>query len=115
VATGAFAPAFREVAVDASHLVIEENALRAFDLMSVRLRGDEVVLLKGSRGVQLERLLPLFEAHWGVLHPHGEAFGSRASDSFTGERGDADPAEHPSHSSEVEGDSRDGGPGGRGG
>ncbi len=115
VATGAFAPAFREVATDASRLVVEENALRAFDLMSVRLRGDEVVLLKGSRGVQLERLLPLFEAHWGVLHPHGEAFGSRASEPFTGERGDADPAEHPSHSSEVEGEYRDGGPGGRGG
>jgi hypothetical protein len=39
-----------------------------------RLRGDEVVLLKGSRGVALERLLPRFEEQWGSLHPHGEAF-----------------------------------------
>ncbi|MGD8277778.1 MAG: UDP-N-acetylmuramoyl-tripeptide--D-alanyl-D-alanine ligase [Gemmatimonadota bacterium] len=115
VATGAFAPAFREEAIDASRLVVEENVLRAFDLMSVRLRGDEVVLLKGSRGVQLERLLPLFEAHWGVLHPHGEAFGSRASDTFTGDCGDAAPAEHPSHSAEVEGESRGDAPDGRGG
>jgi len=115
VATGAFAPAFREETADASRVVVEENALRAFDLMSVRLRGDEVVLLKGSRGVQLERLLPLFEAHWGVLHPHGEAFGSRASETFTGDCGDAAPAEHPSHSAEVEDESRSDAPDGRGG
>jgi hypothetical protein len=29
-----------------------------------------------------------------VLHPHGEAFGSRASDTFTGVQGDMAPAEH---------------------
>jgi UDP-N-acetylmuramoyl-tripeptide--D-alanyl-D-alanine ligase len=95
VATGAFAAAFREEAADNPRVVIEEDALRAFDLMAVRMRGDEVVLLKGSRGVKLERLLPRFEAHWGVLHPHGEAFGSRASVTFTGDRGDAAPAGHP--------------------
>lgn len=96
VATGAFADAFRAEAVDDKRVIAEENVIRAFDMMAARMRGDEVVLLKGSRGVQLERLLPLFQAHWGVLHPHGEAFGSRASDTFTEDCGDAASAEHPS-------------------
>jgi hypothetical protein len=57
--------------------------------LAERLKGDEVVLLKGSRGVALERLLPRFEEQWGVLHPHGEAFGSRAIDSEHRRRDDA--------------------------
>jgi UDP-N-acetylmuramoyl-tripeptide--D-alanyl-D-alanine ligase len=95
VATGVFAGAFQQEAGADSRVIIEEDPLRAFERMSERLHGDEVLLLKGSRGVQLERLLPRIEARWGVLHPHGEAFGSRASESFTGDRGDAAPAGHP--------------------
>jgi hypothetical protein len=45
--------------------------------------------------VALERLLPRFEEQWGLLHPHGEALGSRAISSSTGSRDDARPAEHP--------------------
>jgi hypothetical protein len=56
-----------------------------------------VILLKGSRGVALERLLPRFVELWGELHPHGEAFGSRASSTGSGDGVAAE--EHPHHSS----------------
>jgi hypothetical protein len=65
------------------------------------------VLLKGSRGVALERLLPRLEDKWGSLHPHGEAFGSRAIDSTTGMRDDAHPAERPQSQAGVNTDSSD--------
>ena len=88
VATGDFAAAFRGLeGWSPGRVIIEDDPIAAFELLARRLKGDEVVLLKGSRGVRLERLLPLFEklvAGGGVLHPHGETFGSRASDSFTG-------------------------------
>lgn len=96
VATGDFAVAFgphRDAL--GSRLVVAEDAPQAWEALSRRLSGDELVLLKGSRGVALERLLPRFEEKWGSLHPHGEALGSRAIDSTTGSRDDARPAEHP--------------------
>jgi UDP-N-acetylmuramoyl-tripeptide--D-alanyl-D-alanine ligase len=87
VATGAFADAFRALdGVDAGRLIIEADPDTAFERLAERIGGEEVVLLKASRGVRLERLLPRFEERWGVPHPHGEAFGSRASDVLTGER-----------------------------
>jgi len=98
VATGEFVGAFRSIGLNEDRLILEEDPLVAFDRLVPRLRGDEVVLLKGSRGVRLERLLPRFEERWkggGVLHPHGETFGSRASETFTVDRGDANTAEHP--------------------
>jgi UDP-N-acetylmuramoyl-tripeptide--D-alanyl-D-alanine ligase len=98
VATGEFVDAFRSTGVKGDGLILEEDPVIAFDRFAPRLRGNEVVLLKGSRGVQLERLLPRFEERWkggGVLHPHGETFGSRASESFTVDRADANTAEHP--------------------
>jgi hypothetical protein len=74
----------------------------AFDMLAGRLEGNEVILLKGSRGVRMERLLPRFEAGWGMLHPHGETFGSRASRTLTGASGQA-PAEYaPPRSGEDE-------------
>jgi plasmid stability protein len=96
VATGEFAAAFEPLAADlGDRLIIDEDPIQAFDRLSPFLRGDEVVLLKASRGVALERLLPRFEEKWGPLHPHGEAFGPRASSRGTGERGDAPSAERP--------------------
>ncbi|NIP80519.1 MAG: UDP-N-acetylmuramoyl-tripeptide--D-alanyl-D-alanine ligase [Gemmatimonadetes bacterium] len=66
VATGLFVPAFADLA-DAlgDRLVLEEDPEAAFEPMAERLRGDEVVLLKGSRGVALERLMPRLEARFG--------------------------------------------------
>jgi UDP-N-acetylmuramoyl-tripeptide--D-alanyl-D-alanine ligase len=101
VATGDFAAAF-DPHRDAlgERLVTAADAIGAWSPMAERLRGDEVVLLKGSRGVALERLLPRFEEKWGSSHPHGEALGSRAIDSNTGLRDDAQPAGRPqSHTS----------------
>jgi UDP-N-acetylmuramoyl-tripeptide--D-alanyl-D-alanine ligase len=98
VATGEFTEAFAEVeGLDARRIVLEADPDAAFEQMAERLSGTEVVLLKASRGVQLERLLPRISERWAVPHPHGEAFGSRASKSVTGERGDTPPAGH--HSS----------------
>jgi UDP-N-acetylmuramoyl-tripeptide--D-alanyl-D-alanine ligase len=99
VATGEFATALRGMKeAVAGRVIIEDEPDAAFEVLARRLKGNEVVVLKASRGVRLERLLPRFEAKWAkgaVLHPHGEAFGSRASDSFTGDRPDsASSAEH---------------------
>jgi UDP-N-acetylmuramoyl-tripeptide--D-alanyl-D-alanine ligase len=96
VATGAFVPAFEPLRPElGDHLLLEADPLLAYERLEPALAGDEVVLLKGSRGVALERLLPRFEAKWGALHPHGEAFGSRASSPVTGQRDDALPGERP--------------------
>jgi UDP-N-acetylmuramoyl-tripeptide--D-alanyl-D-alanine ligase len=96
VATGMFADAFGpHRAALGPRLITVSDPVDAWDAMSAVLNGDEVILLKGSRGVALERLLPRFEEQWGLLHPHGEASGSRAIESNTGMRDDARPAEHP--------------------
>jgi len=96
VATGEFVAAFDARAEElGDRLIREADPLEAYDRFAGRLRGDEIVLLKGSRGVALERLLPRFEKKWGVLHPHGEAFGSRAIETITDGRDEARSAEHP--------------------
>jgi UDP-N-acetylmuramoyl-tripeptide--D-alanyl-D-alanine ligase len=38
-----------------------EDPLEAYEALRPRLKGDETILLKGSRGVALERLIPLLE------------------------------------------------------
>ncbi|CAN5776845.1 UDP-N-acetylmuramoyl-tripeptide--D-alanyl-D-alanine ligase [soil metagenome] len=96
LATGEFAAAFdAHRGTLGDRLITADEALAAFDELAGRMTGNELVLLKGSRGVARERLLPRFEEKWGSLHPHGEALGSRAIDSTTGMRDDARPAEHP--------------------
>ncbi len=94
VATGDFVDAFAGHAGSGDRLIRERDPLDAFAHLARRLRGGETVLLKGSRGVALERLLPRFEEQWGVLHPHGEAFGPRASDTGSGASMDAAPSKH---------------------
>ncbi len=70
VATGLFVPAFREVGGGlGDRLVLAEELDEAADALASRLRGTEVVLLKGSRGVALERLLPGLEAAFGDAPP----------------------------------------------
>jgi len=67
VATGEFVPAFEHLAGRmGARLIREEEPLAAYDALEPRLRGGEVVLLKASRGVALERLLPRFEARFGA-------------------------------------------------
>jgi UDP-N-acetylmuramoyl-tripeptide--D-alanyl-D-alanine ligase len=95
VATGAFADPFRNLQSRlGDRLIVADDPIAAYARIESRIEGNEVVLLKASRGVALERLLARFEEHWGVLHPHGEASGPRASETLTGQRGDAPTAEH---------------------
>lgn len=66
VATGDFAAAFAPLAGRlGDRLIRVEDPLDAYAPLARRLTGREVVLLKGSRGVALERLLPRFEEDWG--------------------------------------------------
>jgi UDP-N-acetylmuramoyl-tripeptide--D-alanyl-D-alanine ligase len=71
VATGAFADA-TERSADASRglrdgrLVVSRPVEGAYDAMSGRLRAGAAVLLKGSRGVRLERLLEPLERDFGT-------------------------------------------------
>jgi hypothetical protein len=47
--------------------------------LQARLSGSETVLLKGSRGVALERLLPLMESAWGGAPGAHSAGGSKGA------------------------------------
>jgi len=62
VATGGFEDAARDIGgKDASRLITAPDWKEAYPLLRERLLGDEVVLLKASRGVALEGILPLME------------------------------------------------------
>ncbi len=58
VAVGDFVDAFARVAPDATQVVAASDADAAWPVLAPRLSRDAVLLLKGSRGVRLERLLP---------------------------------------------------------
>jgi UDP-N-acetylmuramyl pentapeptide synthase len=45
---------------------VADDAESAFEPLAERLTGDEVVLLKGSRGVALEQLIPRLEERFGA-------------------------------------------------
>jgi UDP-N-acetylmuramoyl-tripeptide--D-alanyl-D-alanine ligase len=74
VATGKFAPAARAVGAHSGRpaLVILEDPVAEYPRLREILRGEEVVLLKASRGVSLEKLIPLIRADFGG----GEAAGT---------------------------------------
>lgn len=59
VGIGAFGPALgRHAGTLGDRLVVAAEAPEAGPLVAARLRGDELVVLKASRGVALERILP---------------------------------------------------------
>ena len=76
VATGEFAQA----ASDGSPILSVADPLEAYEKFRGRLAGDEVLLMKASRGVALERLIPLFEDDFGGSAPRSSA-GESAADS----------------------------------
>ena len=87
-ATGRFVDAFDALrdALPADQAdTLTDRLVTAADPMDVigpvadRMAGDEVVLLKGSRGVALERLLPELEARFGAGTDAGDA-GASSSD-----------------------------------
>lgn len=62
-AVGEFVPALEPYAGALRHrLVTAPDPLALAPLLSERLRGDEIVVLKASRGVALERILPALKA-----------------------------------------------------
>ncbi len=63
VATGAFAAAAGDR--DDDRLLAAEGWADAYPRLRDRLEGHEVVLLKASRGVAMEGLVPLFEEDFG--------------------------------------------------
>jgi UDP-N-acetylmuramoyl-tripeptide--D-alanyl-D-alanine ligase len=73
VGTGLFVEALAPFAGElGDRLVLADDAESAFGPMAERMTGTEVVLLKGSRGVALERLLPLLEERFGADAGSGE-------------------------------------------
>jgi UDP-N-acetylmuramoyl-tripeptide--D-alanyl-D-alanine ligase len=68
VATGKFARAARTLGAHSGRpaLVILEDPVAEYPRLRELLKGAEVVLLKASRGVSLERLLPLIRADFGA-------------------------------------------------
>jgi len=81
VATGEFVEAFRPFESRLrDRLILEPDPMDAIDALLSRLDGDEIVLLKGSRGVSLERLLPHLENYGSAPPPRGgrKAGGERA-------------------------------------
>jgi UDP-N-acetylmuramoyl-tripeptide--D-alanyl-D-alanine ligase len=67
VATGAFAEAAASLGVGRSdHVVTAPSWREAYPELRARLGGHEVVLLKASRGVAMEGILPLLEADFAV-------------------------------------------------
>lgn len=66
VATGLFVPAFESVRDDlGDRLIAAEDPMDALEPLLDRLSGEEVVLLKGSRGMELERFLPPLKERFG--------------------------------------------------
>ncbi len=68
-AVGEFVPAFEPWARKlGNRLVTAEDATAMGPLLASRLRGDEVLVLKGSRGAALERILPAITGRAAAPH-----------------------------------------------
>ena len=63
VGVGAFADALQRVAPGDTRVTSGADPTKAWDAVRSRLAPDAVILLKGSRGVRLERLVPII-AEW---------------------------------------------------
>jgi UDP-N-acetylmuramoyl-tripeptide--D-alanyl-D-alanine ligase len=69
VATGLFVRAFEPLEAQlGDRLLTAADAEAAWPLLAERLQGNELVLLKGSRGVALERLLPHLQTYGSVTN-----------------------------------------------
>jgi UDP-N-acetylmuramoyl-tripeptide--D-alanyl-D-alanine ligase len=66
VATGAFVPAFEPLAASLGPALVRcEDPVEAYQAVAASLTGSETILLKASRGEELERWLPLLQRDWG--------------------------------------------------
>ena len=59
---GEFTRSLPSAAGSDSRVVVAPDVPQLWELLSPRLATDAVILLKGSRGMRLERLIPLLEA-----------------------------------------------------
>ncbi len=77
VATGAFARAVdrMEAPITGPTLIAAVGPFEAYEALRRRLGGDEVVLIKASRGFALERVIPEFERDFGAGTPVPEESG----------------------------------------
>ena len=65
VATGAFADAARCAGLRDERVITGDDWQSAYPTLLERLEGGEVILLKASRGIALEKMLPCLEADFG--------------------------------------------------
>ncbi len=65
VGVGEFAAAFRRAGAPPSRVITASDVASAWSALAPRLQPDAAVLLKGSRGVRLERMAPLV-AEWAA-------------------------------------------------
>ena len=71
VVTGDFVAALGDEAGE--HVIAVEDPLEAYASLRPLLKGDETILLKGSRGVALERIIPLLENDFAGTGPKDDA------------------------------------------
>jgi len=64
--TGASAQAAQALGTRSARLLTAADWQAAYPLLRARLKGDEIVLLKASRGIAMEGMLPLFERDFGT-------------------------------------------------
>jgi UDP-N-acetylmuramoyl-tripeptide--D-alanyl-D-alanine ligase len=72
VVTGDFVAALDDGAGDGKVIAVEDP-LEAYASLRPLLKGDETILLKGSRGVALERIIPLLENDFAGTDPRDDA------------------------------------------
>jgi UDP-N-acetylmuramoyl-tripeptide--D-alanyl-D-alanine ligase len=65
VATGGFAEAAEALEVDEPEVLRSQDWRKAYPALRDWLEGDEVLLLKASRGIALEAMLPLLDSDFG--------------------------------------------------
>jgi UDP-N-acetylmuramyl pentapeptide synthase len=67
-ASGEFSPAFERLGpvANGTDLLLTEDPEESWEGLREALAGDEVVLVKGSRGVQLERIVEKLARHFGT-------------------------------------------------
>lgn len=66
VATGAFGEAAKAIGQTDDRLIVADDWQSAWPRLRGSLAGDEVVLLKASRGIRMEGILPLLEQDFGA-------------------------------------------------
>lgn len=94
VATGEFVEAFQdaELPPDAPEILTADDLDALWETLEPRLHGDEVVLVKASRGARLDRIVERLEATFGSSSSGGSDPGGPSNHPGGGGRAEARPA-----------------------